>query len=74
MNKVVYRNENGEIVTLGQAAARVNLGITTVRRLAYECGAALKIGRCLRIDMSKLVEYIKTFVDLKIDEQGGSNG
>ena len=61
MNKLSNRNENGEIVTLGQAAARVNLGITSVRRLAHECGATLKIGRNLRIDMPKLLEYLRTF-------------
>ena len=38
-------NINGDLLTVEQAAQRLNLGLSTVRRLSKECGAALKIGR-----------------------------
>ena len=58
MNKATNQNLNGEIVTLEQAAKRVNLGISTVRIKADECGAALKIGRSYRINIQKLLDYL----------------
>lgn len=61
MNKSKNRNISGEIVTLEQAAKRVNLGISTVRTKAEECGAALKIGRSYRINIQKLIDYLCTF-------------
>lgn len=61
MNKLANRNEYGEIVTLEQAAQRVNLGIGAVRKYANESGAALKIGRSYRINIKKLIEYLCTF-------------
>ena len=61
MNKSKNQNLSGEIVTLEQAAKRVNLGISTVRIKAAECGAALKIGRSYRINIQKLIDYLCTF-------------
>ena len=62
MNKPKRNNNNtGEIVTLEQASQRVNLGMSTVRAKANECGAALKIGRSYRINIQKLIEYLYTF-------------
>ena len=61
MNKLQNQNIMGEIVTLEQAALRVNLGLTTVRKRAEECGAALKIGRSYRINIQKLIDYLYTF-------------
>lgn len=62
MNKAKNcRNINGEIVTIEQAALRTNLSVYTIRRLAGECGAALKIGRSYRINIQKLIDYLCTF-------------
>ena len=54
-------NINGDLLTIEQAAQRLNLGLSTVRRLAKECGAALKIGRAYRINIQKLIDYLCTF-------------
>ena len=59
--KAIFLNSSGEIVTLEQACGRTNLGLSTVRKLADECGASLKIGRAYRIDIQKLIDYIRTF-------------
>lgn len=61
MNKTENKNVNGEILTIEQAASRVNLGVTAVRKYASECNAALKIGRSYRINIQKLIEYLCTF-------------
>ena len=61
MKKNTYLDFTGEIVTREQAAKRVNLGLSTVTKLANECGASLKIGRSYRIDIAKLIEYLKSF-------------
>lgn len=61
MNKPSTRNVNGEIVTLEQAAQRVNLGVIAVRKYANECGAALKIGRSYRVNIKKLIDYLCGF-------------
>ncbi len=61
MNKSKNQDVSGEIVTLEQAAKRVNLGMSTVRIKAAECGAALKIGRSYRINIQKLIDYLCTF-------------
>ena len=61
MKKAINQDISGEITTLEQTAKRVNLGLSTVRKLADECGASLKIGRSYRIDIAKLIEYLKSF-------------
>ena len=61
MNKSQNLSIDGEIVTLEQAAKRVNLGLSTVKAKAGECGAALKIGRSYRINIRKLIDYLCTF-------------
>ena len=60
MNKPKYTNISGEILTMEQAAQRLNLGMSTVRQKAAECGAALKIGRSYRINIQKLIDYLCT--------------
>ena len=61
MNKSQNRDSTGEILTLEQAARRLNLGMSTIRVKAAECGAALKIGRSYRIYIQKLIDYLCTF-------------
>ena len=65
MHKMSNTNSSAPIQTVEQAASNTNLGIGTVRKLAAECGAALKIGRSYRINFPKLIEYISTFEDCK---------
>jgi hypothetical protein len=60
MHKLSTKDSNGEILTLEQAAHRVNLGVGAVRKYAKECGAALKIGRSYRINIQKLIDYLCT--------------
>lgn len=62
MNKPKNRDDlSGEILTLAQASKRLNLGVSTIRVKAAECGAALKIGRSYRINIQKLIDYLYTF-------------
>lgn len=61
MNKPKNRNLNGELLTLPQACERTNLGSATIRRLADECGASIKIGKSYRVRMDKLLSYIYSF-------------
>lgn len=61
MYKLTNPNVNGDLVTAAQAAERTNLGVTTVRARAAECGAALKIGKSYRINIKKLLDYLCTF-------------
>ena len=51
-------NHRIEFVTLPEAQKITSLGRDTVRRLAADSGAALKIGKSYRININKLVEYI----------------
>ena len=61
MNKANYTGENAEIVTLEMASQITSLGISTIRQKGKECGALLKIGRAIRVDLPKLLDYLRTF-------------
>ena len=58
MNKLKNRNKYGEIITLQQACEETNLCAHTVRKIAKESGAALKIGKSYRIIRNVFLEYI----------------
>lgn len=58
MQKPTRRNLEGELLTINQACEVFNLGATTIRQLAKECNAELKIGRSYRIRKDRLLEYI----------------
>ncbi len=60
MKKAINRDDQGALLTVEQATRFFNLGISSVRTKAKECGAELKIGRCIRIDREKLLEYLRT--------------
>lgn len=60
MKKTTHRNNQGQLVTISMAADATNLGISTVRHLAIEAGAAIKIGRSFRIDLEKLMKYVRS--------------
>ena len=61
MGKSKYRNDQGVLITVEQAAMAFNLGIKSIRLRAKECGAELKIGKSIRIDREKLLAYLRTF-------------
>ena len=58
MRERTNQNQYGEIVTDKQAAERLNLGTTTVRKLAKESKSELKIGTSYRININKLINYV----------------
>lgn len=75
MRKSNNKNTYGEILTIEQASQRVNLGLSTVRKLADKCGASLKIGRSYRINIQKLIDYLCQFENKNatkndVDEKG----
>lgn len=41
-----------------QACVRYGLGATTMRKLAKEVGAVVRIGKCYLINFSKMDEYM----------------
>ena len=59
MQQPKHRNKEGELLTVAQAAEQTNLGTGTIRRLAAESNAVIKIGASLRIDMPKLMKHIR---------------
>ena len=59
MNALKNRNENGELITVTQAAECINSGTNTVRKLAEKAGAVRRIGRNYRINKKILLEYIE---------------
>ena len=59
MHKLMYENSNRELVTKYQMAECINMGITTVCKLAEEAGAVRKIGRNYRINKKILLSYIE---------------
>ena len=54
------KNIEGKFVDRQQASQILNLGLVTVRKLAEEAGASIKIGRAYRIDIDKLIAYIES--------------
>lgn len=53
--------DNAQFITVDQATYIFNLGATTIRRLAKECGCERKIGRSLRLNKKILSDYIDSF-------------
>lgn len=46
-------------LTIEEACNRANVGKATMRRIAEEAGAVMKIGRLYRINWPKLAKYIE---------------
>ncbi len=68
MNGAIYRDDHGELLTYEQAAKRSNLGINTVRDIAKESGAVVKIGKASRVIYSEFLDYIIKKYRIKKDE------
>ena len=66
MQKRVTNNENDFNVKSGrieQACARYGLGRNTMRKVAGEAGAEIKIGKCYLINFSKVDAYMDSLAN-----------
>lgn len=59
MHQRVNGDNNGFLITVFQAAALINSGTATARRLAEESGAVRRIGRNYRINKQIYLDYIE---------------
>ncbi|MBO5112533.1 MAG: hypothetical protein J6C12_04205 [Lachnospiraceae bacterium] len=60
--KTLNKNNNTEQKsgTLEQAGMRYGFGRNTMRRIAEEAGAIIKIGKCVRVNFTVMDKYIDT--------------
>lgn len=58
MNAGKYRNEYGELITLPQTAELSNLGMNTVRKIAQEADAIVRINKSVRVKRRKFFDYV----------------
>lgn len=61
MKKRIVKNEFGIDTKTGrieQACARYGVGRSTMRNIAKEAGAEIKIGKCYLINFSKIDSYM----------------
>nr|WP_295278317.1 DUF6462 family protein [uncultured Blautia sp.] len=66
MQKRAMSNENHTEVKAGrieQACARYGLGKNTMRKVAGEAGAEIKIGKCYLINFSKVDAYMDSLAN-----------
>ena len=66
MQKRAMSNENQIEVKAGrieQACARYGLGKNTMRKVAGEAGAEIKIGKCYLINFSKVDAYMDSLAN-----------
>lgn len=66
MQKRAMSNENQTEVKAGrieQACARYGLGKNTMRKVANEAGAEIKIGKCYLINFSKVDAYMDSLTN-----------
>lgn len=66
MQKRAMSNENQTEVKTGrieQACARYGLGKNTMRKVAGEAGAEIKIGKCYLINFSKVDAYMDSLAN-----------
>nr|WP_295277757.1 DUF6462 family protein [uncultured Blautia sp.] len=66
MQKRAMSNENQTEVKAGrieQACARYGLGKNTMRKVAGEAGAEIKIGKCYLINFSKVDAYMDSLAN-----------
>lgn len=66
MQKRAMSNENQTEIKAGrieQACARYGLGKNTMRKVAGEAGAEIKIGKCYLINFSKVDAYMDSLAN-----------
>lgn len=54
-----YDGKGSPYPTLQEACNRANVGKATMRRIAEEAGAVMKIGRLYRINWEKVSQYLE---------------
>ena len=59
MRSGTRRNMDGELLSIEQVCQLANLGLNSVRKIAEESGAVLKIGRAYRINRKVFFDYIE---------------
>ena len=47
-----------ELLTYRQVAGRFNIGLTSAQHIAKKSGALRKIGKCARVDITVLKNYL----------------
>ena len=60
MNKRRKTTENAKFVTIEDVCQRYSIGSNTARKLVFDNACAIKINKCLRVDVEKLDAAIKT--------------
>lgn len=58
MEKLLYMDPQGELLTYEQTAKRSNIGVCTTMKLAKESGALIKIGRIARVNWPRFYKYV----------------
>lgn len=58
MRKFERKEPEAKTGRLEQACARYGLGKNTMRKVADEAGAVIKIGKCYLVNYSKIDEYM----------------
>ena len=58
MKKISQSSDDAVFITIDAACRLTNLGKNTVRKLSQEANAARKIGKSLRINRERLLDYI----------------
>lgn len=60
MNLKIYKaEENCNYLSIKEACSRANVGASTMRRIAEEAHAVIKIGRLYRINWQKIEAYLE---------------
>ena len=54
----IRKNDEPKLGTIEQAAGRYNFGRNTMRRIAGEAGAIIKIGKAVRVNFTILDQYM----------------
>lgn len=63
MHKLEVNNLDGSFFSITQMANDLNIGESTVRKVAVESGAYIRIGRCFRVNREKFLEYLERGAD-----------
>ncbi len=68
MNKLKICNPDKREITiktgrLEDACARYNFGRATMRKIAEDAGAVVRVGRCYRVNFTKVDEYLDAIAE-----------
>ncbi len=57
--KRTYSDDNADFLTIQQVCKRLNLGLSTARKLVEQTNTKIKIGRAVRVDFPRLVAILQ---------------